>query len=212
MRSPIFEITYSNYLKQLADIDLQSLKNRLGFHQDGKSLMVSFFNRNCRITKEGITDFDGEILPFDMRIVILKYILLCPESVSIRSEWASYRLIRGSAPLLGYFSQNVEQPLVKRFSGRTGALAEAAQKLGGEAPGAEFPYDISRCFNALPRVRLLMLFNDPDDQFPAHCSVLFDRRSEAYLDPECLAIVGVRLTQGLVEFDHGHSLTEKGGS
>ncbi len=33
-------------------------------------------------------------------------------------------------------------------------------------------------------------FNDADDEFPAQSSVLFQRRAEKYLDPECLAIAG----------------------
>ncbi|MEW5910550.1 MAG: DUF3786 domain-containing protein [Thermodesulfobacteriota bacterium] len=201
MRSPIFEITYANYLRELSGVDLRSLESGLGRHHDGKSHTVSFFNKTCRITREGITDLQGELLPFDIRIVVLKYLLMCPGSVSIPHDWAAFRVIRGSAPLLGYFSHNVEEVLVNRFSGRTQALSEAAGKLGGYAPESEFPYDLSRCFNALPRVRLLMLFNDADDQFPAHCSVLLDTHSEAHLDPECLAIVAVRLARSLCESD-----------
>jgi hypothetical protein len=45
-------------------------------------------------------------------------------------------------------------------------------------------------FNALPQVPLVMLFNDADDEFSATCSVLFQRRAENYLDPECLAMLG----------------------
>ena len=36
----------------------------------------------------------------------------------------------------------------------------------------------------------IVLFNDADDEFPAQCSVLFERRAENYLDAECLAIAG----------------------
>jgi hypothetical protein len=45
-------------------------------------------------------------------------------------------------------------------------------------------------FDALPKVPVVMLFNDADDEFSATCSVLFERRAENYLDPECLAMVG----------------------
>jgi hypothetical protein len=49
-------------------------------------------------------------------------------------------------------------------------------------------------FNALPRVPVLLLFNDADDEFPAHCSLLFEGRAEKYLDAECLAILGMLLS------------------
>ena len=42
----------------------------------------------------------------------------------------------------------------------------------------------------LPKVPVLLLFNDADDEFPADCKVLFERRAEHYLDMECLAILG----------------------
>jgi len=51
-------------------------------------------------------------------------------------------------------------------------------------------YDLSMQFNALPKIPLVMLFNDADDEFSATCSVLFEGRAENYLDPECLAMVG----------------------
>jgi hypothetical protein len=49
-------------------------------------------------------------------------------------------------------------------------------------------------FNPLPRVPLLLLFNDADDEFPAHCSLLFERRAEKYLDAESLGILGMLLS------------------
>jgi hypothetical protein len=42
-----------------------------------------------------------------------------------------------------------------------------------------------------------MLFNDADDEFPAKCSVLFPARTEAYLDAECIAMLGTLLFRKL---------------
>ena len=38
---------------------------------------------------------------------------------------------------------------------------------------------------------LLLLFNDKDEEFPAQCTVLFEKRTETYLDMECVAMVGM---------------------
>jgi hypothetical protein len=46
-------------------------------------------------------------------------------------------------------------------------------------------------FDALSNVSLLLLFNDKDDEFPAQCAVLFEKRVEKLLDMECLAMVGM---------------------
>jgi hypothetical protein len=44
---------------------------------------------------------------------------------------------------------------------------------------------------------VLLLFNDADEDFPASCSVLYERRAERYLDMECLAMLGMMLAEGL---------------
>jgi hypothetical protein len=58
-------------------------------------------------------------------------------------------------------------------------------------------YDVAFRFEALPRIGMLLLFNDADDEFGAESRVLFERRTETYLDMECVAILGARLAAGL---------------
>ncbi|MFH0824282.1 MAG: DUF3786 domain-containing protein [Pseudomonadota bacterium] len=43
-----------------------------------------------------------------------------------------------------------------------------------------------------------MQFYDRDDEFPSHCSILFERRAEKYPDMECLAITGWILAERLM--------------
>lgn len=66
--------------------------------------------------------------------------------------------------------------------------------LGGYQPLIKLSYELSVQFNPLPKVPLLLLYNDADDEFPANCSILFERRAEKYLDAECLAILGMLLS------------------
>jgi len=39
----------------------------------------------------------------------------------------------------------------------------------------------------------LMLFNDRDEEFPADCSILFEKHADAYPDMECIAMLGMML-------------------
>jgi hypothetical protein len=57
--------------------------------------------------------------------------------------------------------------------------------------------DFSVCFDPLPKVPLLLVFNDADGEFPADCSVLFEKRARSYLDMECPPMVGGALVQYL---------------
>ena len=52
-------------------------------------------------------------------------------------------------------------------------------------------------FKSLPKIPVLLLFNDSDEEFPAQCTVLFERSAENYLDMECLAMVGMLLFEWL---------------
>ena len=58
-------------------------------------------------------------------------------------------------------------------------------------PADQYSYDLAMQFDALPKVSVLLLFNDKDAEFPAQSSVLFEKRAEKYLDMECLAMVGM---------------------
>ena len=92
---------------------------------------------------------------------------------------------------------SAERPIIKIFSGRIDALSDASQKLGGKPIELSSSYDLSMEFIALPKIKILLLFNDSDGNFPASCSILFQRQAEEYLDPESLIMVGIALTNRL---------------
>ena len=64
----------------------------------------------------------------------------------------------------------------------------------------DLSYDFAMEFKGLPQIELLLLFNDSDDDFPATCSVLFQRQAEHYLDPESLIMTGMVFAQRLKKF------------
>ena len=64
-------------------------------------------------------------------------------------------------------------------------------------PDEGLSYDVVRLFHALPKVPLLMLFNESEDMFPPQCSILFRADVLNYLDTECAAICGGVLAEWL---------------
>ena len=65
----------------------------------------------------------------------------------------------------------------------------------------DLAYDLSVSFTALPRLSLLLLVNDADDDFPTDCKVLFQRQGEYYLDPESLAMTSGLLAKKIIQAD-----------
>jgi hypothetical protein len=188
--SSIFEKNYRDYLTQIAGIDFHSVEGKLGIRTEGTCALIPLFDKTYRVSGDGIVDSIGRQASYDACVILCKYLLLCPDASPQENEWVSYRNFKDAGPLTTYFLNDVELPLARHFSGRPKDLEVAGATLGGRKPGMDLSYEVSLEFDALPRVPLLMVHNDADDEFPAQCSVLFEKRAGHYLDAECLAMVG----------------------
>lgn len=189
-----FEETYQGYLDQIADLELTLLEEKLGVTVEDNEVVIPFFGQPHKVSKTAILDPSGKQPPLEVSVVLSKHLLMCPDVNPIENDWVSYRDFKDSGPLTHFFVNSVEQPIAEHFSKRLAELEASCKMLGGFPPAMELNYDLSMQFNALPRIPVLLLFNDTDDEFPAHCSVLFERRAEKFLDAESLAILGVLLS------------------
>jgi hypothetical protein len=192
-----FEETYRGYLARIGTIDLRVTRNRLGAEAEAGGLVVPLFGEPHRVGPAGVFGPDGRRPHLSVCVILCRYVLLCPPSAPIGGDWASFKDFRDAAPLVGSFAHTVERAIARAFTGRADNLLRAAAGLGGQAPPDSFSHDVAIAIPALPKVPLLLLFNDADDEFPAVCSVLFERRAAAYLDMECLAMLGMQLARRL---------------
>ncbi|NNL43110.1 MAG: DUF3786 domain-containing protein [Desulfobacterales bacterium] len=197
IREGIFKKTYENYLMQIEKIDFNSIKKNLKVEVEKNKIIIPLFGKPYTVSAAGISDPAGKQPMFDICVILCKYILLCPNISPKGTEWVSFRDLKDSGPLTNYFVNDVERAIAIFFKSRLGDMKKACRLLKGYSPDIEVSYDLSMQFNALPKLPVVMLFNDADDGFPATCSVLFERRAENYLDPECLAMVGRRLCTNL---------------
>ena len=189
--SPVFEKTYNDYLIRIAGLDFNFIADTLGVKVDGEDIIVPLFDRPYRVSAQGITDSSNQKPHLSVCVILCKYLLMCPLIEPLGGNWMAYKDFKDAAPLIHAFSNTVTRPIAETFSGRVAELEEAGTKMGGYPPNEEFPYDVSMQFDALPKVPLLMLLNDQDEEFPAQCGVLFEKRTEKFIDMECLAMVGM---------------------
>lgn len=194
--SDSYEKNYSLYCSQIAEVDLGLIKEKLGLISDGDSFFIPFFNRRYLVAKNGILDAAGKKpdsrLEYMVSVILAKYILLCPDQLHYDAEWCSFKDFKRTSHFtnVNYFSSDTEMSIEKQFSGKLDGLSKSSEELGGIPYKMELSYDLSMQFNALPRLSMLLLFNDGDDEFPAKCKVLFQKHAEFYLDPESLAMTG----------------------
>jgi hypothetical protein len=199
LKSPIFDETFKNYLAQLKRIDLESRGKILGINIENNEALVPLLGKTYRVSTNGIFDPSGQEPDHALRVVLCKYLLLCPETEPIGEDWVSFKDFKDAAPFVGGFVNNTEKALVRHFSGRLSQLKETCQKLGGLPTDLDLSYQVAVRFEALPQILLLLLFNDEDDEFPAQGSLLFQKKAAEYLDMECLAILGWFLTDVLLQ-------------
>lgn len=203
--SEIFEKHYEDYCKQIAELNLESIQDILGIEVKNGKAAIPFLYENYTVSGEGIEDSARQRPSYTLCVVLAKYLLLCPDQLHLDTTWASVTDFKKNSysTNVNFFASGTIQAILKPFSGRAAALAEAGERLGGQLHDAGMSYDVSMAFEVLPRISLLLLFNDADDDFPAQCSVLFHKHSENYLDPESLLIASATLAKSLEKADTG---------
>lgn len=197
--NPVFEKNYNYYLEEIAKADFDAIQDTLGCRVEGDHVVVPFFGEEYRVAQSGITDASNQRPGYIVCVVLAKYILRCPAAAPAGDGWVSFKDFKTTSHFtnINYFASDTEQAIVKGFGGRLAELAEACRQTGGVPHEDGMPYDLCMRFEALPRVSLLLLFNDRDDEFPAGGTVLFNKQAEAYLDPESLAMTGAYLAKRL---------------
>ena len=199
MKSSVFEKTYKEYLGQIADLDLIKIKDKLDVRVDDKNIIIPVFDKVFQVSNDGMYNSEGKRPSFDVCIIISKYLLLCPEQEPQDKEWVSFKDLKDSGPLTKYFTTEIDDVIIKNFAGKIDLLKYACKKFGGYPPNTSFSQDIAMQFTALPKIPILLLFNDRDEEFPASCTILFEWCVEQYLDPECIAMLGNYLSSSLKE-------------
>ena len=187
----VYEQTYNDYLARIAALDFKFVADKLDLQLNGEEVTISFFGSPYRTSKKGIKSLDGKKPHLSVCVILFQYLLMCPMIEPLGGNWMSFKDFKDAAPLIQAFYNTVTRPLAEMFSGRLEDLEAAGKAIGGYAPTEDFHYDLAMQFNALSKVPLLLLFNDKDEEFPAQCSLLFESRTEKFLDMECLAMVGM---------------------
>jgi hypothetical protein len=202
-KASVFETTYRHYLSQLADIDDLARAERLGARLRKTALEIPLYAAPYTVALDGVRDAQGRPADFAICVVLCCYILQCPPTVPPAGEWVSYREFRNAGPLVSYFRANTQKIIETAFAGNLAGLQAACDLLGGRPYHDGASYDCSLTFDFLPRIPVLLRFNDRDREFPARCALLFPQSAEAFLDMECLAIGGTLLAGKLVHTQHG---------
>ena len=197
--SKIFDITYNDYLPQTKDFDFSKKAEILGIQKQNQSFMFEFFNRQIVFDRNDFKDITGKELTFAVKVVLCKYLLMCPEKISKSSNrLVTFREFANAGPLFSSFTANTNKIIETTFSGELETLKMRCRKLGGTMMETK-SYDLSVRFRALPMIPIILNFNDKDELLPAKAGFLYHDNAETYLDLECLTITCTYLTGLLIQ-------------
>lgn len=198
-KAEIFEKNYAEYCKRLNQTNLVNKNEILGVSFYNRQLCIPFFDITYLVSQDGIIDEEGNRPDYVSFVILSQYVLLCPEVTHQSQEYVAFRDFKKASHFTNvmYLHSDTELPIINQFAGQKDKLLENSLLLGGRQSAEHSSYDVACSFQALPKISLLLLFNDRDEDFPAECSVLFQKHAEHYLDPESLAMTSAMLARKL---------------
>jgi hypothetical protein len=159
--------------------DIRSLRNRLGVddkYVDILGLQVNFETGETTDTLTGKKINTSRIMPH-------LYYYSRARDEGLGHEWVKFNTLRGSWACRYSFNEENLGKLTSVYVGKKDKLFKALERLG--AKRADFG-DAAFELSFLPLVKVLLVFEDEDEEFPASVRLLYDKNSIFYLPHEQL--------------------------
>ena len=197
--SKIFNKVYPDLLSRVKPIDLSQKLNILGIQKRGSLFIFDFFNHQLVFDGDDFFDATGADLTPAVKAVLCTYILMCPEKeLKSDGKLVTFREFSDAGPLFSRFTENTAKIIQTSFSNQIEVLNLKCLKLGGTIMASQ-SYDISVRFRALPKIPIILNFNDADELMPANAGFLYRDTAATYLDLQCLSITCTYLTGLLIQ-------------
>lgn len=197
--SKFFDEAYKICLREIKQVDLKEKSEILGILVKNGFFIFPFFNRELAYDGDDFTDLSGEEVLPAIKLVLARYMMMCPEKIFPGSgRLLTFREFPGSGPLFSRFVNNTSKIMETTFSGCLGELEKRCRELNGFIVETE-GYDLSVRFKALPRIPIILNFNDTEDGMTARAGFLFYDNVGSYLDLQTLSIISTYLTGRLID-------------
>lgn len=160
-------------------------------------ITLSLWKQPIRIAwPEWVAYPQGEERPLsDFDQALLLYHLNLADGAPLTGEWIAFSDLPDGRFYNQAFQGYTGKELARAFRDDRAAFERAAQALGGQ------PHPLGEAafiFRALPRVPLLVVYWQGDEDLPSTCQVLFDAAASHYLPTDAYAILGSILTRRLI--------------
>jgi hypothetical protein len=138
----------------------------------------------------------GQELPTYLQAMLYYYLVTC-DGTPASGQWIAFSDLPDGRFYTQAFQGYTGVPLAQTFGEDLTAFSRAAEACSGERRYAFG--DIAYAFQALPRVALLVVFWQGDEDFSSTCQVLFDSLVSHCLPTDACAILGSHITRQLIK-------------
>jgi hypothetical protein len=133
---------------------------------------------------------------------MLLYYFATADGTPLSNQWISFTDLPDGKFYSQAFQGYTGMELFRHFGNNLALFVEAAHNSGG----GDYPFgDAAFVFRVLPRILLLLVCWQGDDEFPASYQILFDASASHYLPTDACAIAGSMLTRKLLSSTHNQT-------
>jgi hypothetical protein len=178
-------------INEIKEVNFSDIAGNIGAVFDSDTIKIKLLGTDMRLSPSG---FQGEPAAW-ARLLTLIYIKQSGKT-PLQNKWTNFRDLRGGSIKAEAFHAECELEIAKLLETESTALFGKLTAAGAvKAEG--FSADHSFMLQAFPKIPLLILLWQPDDEFGADCKVLFDPSAVDYLDIESLCYLGDELIRVL---------------
>lgn len=184
--------------KLAAEPDLAALAERAGarYVAERDAVEVTLLGKTYAARRDGLDALEpGEPPNVWVKVLVLLY-LTRATGAPPTGRWIAFRELPSTVGKQKTWEKWVSR-IGEAFAGRDGDLEEAARRLGGWPVAHEGASRAFR-FDAMPRLPLLLLVWEGDEDFPAQTSLLLDAGALDSLDQESLVFLSEALMRRLL--------------
>ncbi len=172
--------------------DIRSLKGRLGIggtHAEILGMRLDFENGAAYDVLLDKPVHTSRLIPY-----LFYYSKAKDEGIS--GEWVKFNALRGSWACRYSFDEEDVSKLVTVFNENQDGTFSAIEKLGGKR--VDFG-DAAFELSFLPKVKVLLIFEEADEEFPADVRLLYDSNSIFYQPHEYLGNISWLLAERVMK-------------
>jgi hypothetical protein len=138
----------------------------------------------------------GQELPIYLQAMLFYYLTTC-DGPPASGHWIAFSELPDGRFYTQAFQGYTGAPLAQAFGEDVMAFSQAAETCLGER---RYSFgDMAYAFQALPRVAVLVVLWQGDEDFPSTCQVLFDASARHCLPTDACAILGSQITRQLIK-------------